>query len=195
MSDRRRLIEQEALRLFAQKGVGNVSTRELAHAVGIGESGLYRHMDSKEELALRVFGQAYKAFAHDLRAAVASSHDGFAGAVLAIVTTIYASFDNDPVLLRFLVLRQHDTMADLDLGEDNPVAVVFETVEAAFARGEIAGMDAEVALALLMGVVLQPMTNTLYARLSGPVSQHTRAVTQAALRALNCTTTLQEVSA
>lgn len=185
MTDRRHRIEQEALRLFAEKGVANVSTRELALAVGIGESGLYRHMASKEELALRVFDQAYRSFAQDLRTALAAVGVDFADQVGAIVRTIYAAFDADPVLLRFLVLRQHDTMAELDLGEDNPVSVVFACVERACAEGSVRALDPAMALAVLMGVVLQPMTNTLYGRLSAPVGAHAPVVIAAALRALN----------
>ena len=184
MSDRRIAIEREALRLFAQKGVAAVSTREIAQAVGIGESGLYRHMTSKEDLARRVFDQAYRAFAGELRGAVSGLEDDFPRAVRAVVEAIYTAFDRDPVLLRFLVLRQHDVMAELELGADNPVDVVAHILERAIGRGEVE-IDPRLALALLMGVVLQPMTNALYERLDRPVVAHTDAVAAAALRALN----------
>jgi len=184
MADRRTRIEEEALRLFAERGIAAVSTRDIAQAVGIGESGLYRHMQSKEELALRVFGQAYRQLAGKIRTALAPHAGDVHGQVTALVETIYAAFDADPVLLRFLVLRQHDTMAALDLGADNPVAMVAEVVDAACARGDIVGLSPEVALAILMGIVLQPMTNSLYGRLSAPVSAHTTAITAAVARAL-----------
>lgn len=180
---RRQDIEREALRLFAERGIASVSTRDIAAAVGCGESGLYRHMKSKDELAIRVFTEAYAAFADQLREAI----DGaltFSDRVHGIIQGIYTAFDADPVLLRFLVLRQHDGIPGASLGDDNPVEVVYQCIVAACESGEIPDMPAEIALPVLMGIALQPMTNALYGRLPLPLTPLSPVIARAALRAL-----------
>jgi len=183
---RRDDIEHAALRLFAENGIASVSTRQIAQAAGIVESGLYRHMKSKEELAQRVFGQAYRALAHEVRDALALHSGTITAEVRAIVDTILAAFDRDPILMRFLVLRQHDSIPGLNPGPDNPVAVVHDCMATAVSRGDIKDMTSELALAVLMGVVLQPLTNALYGRLPMPVSPLAPTLATVALRALGC---------
>ena len=43
-------IQQQALRLFVEKGVTETSVRDLAQAAGIAEGALYRHYASKADL-------------------------------------------------------------------------------------------------------------------------------------------------
>lgn len=180
---RKQQIERAALRLFAEKGITAVSIRDIAEAVGIVESGIYRHIRSKEELAIRVFREAYAEFSGKIREAMAGS-SRFPDQVDAIVSTIYAAFDEDPVLLRFLVLRQHDAIPAANLGDDNPVLVVRETVDAAVGAGVVPQMETEVALAILMGIILQPLTNALYGRITLPILHLAPVMSGAVLRAL-----------
>lgn len=189
---RREQIEKEALRLFAEHGVQNVSMRQIAEAVGIQEGGLYRHITSKEDLAHRVFQKAYADFAADLTAAIAvkagDPESRFRRRIREIVTLIYEAFDRDPVLLRFLVLTQHDHLARVPAGPGNPVdilaSILREAAEAQVFRGRYRGSESEVALAVMMGVILQPLTSAVYGRLPQPVSPLSLTVTLAALRVL-----------
>ncbi|MCE6958319.1 TetR/AcrR family transcriptional regulator [Cereibacter sphaeroides] len=185
-SKRRQQIEEVALRLFAERGFRDVSTKDIAEAAGIGESALYRHMESKDELAFRVFGVAYRGFAEKLSAALPEG-GSLAGDVTALVETLYRAFDEDPVLLRFLVLRQHDSIPYIDLDEVNPVSVAEGIIDRALGRGEIQG-DRQLALAVLMGIVLQPLVNALYGRIPTPVLPLAPQVGAFVLRALGAST-------
>ncbi|OFV70834.1 TetR/AcrR family transcriptional regulator [Acetobacterium wieringae] len=46
----REIILEEALNLFAVKGYQSVTVKEIAHAVGIKDSSLYKHFDSKQAI-------------------------------------------------------------------------------------------------------------------------------------------------
>jgi AcrR family transcriptional regulator len=48
----------EAARLIATQGYGTTSTRDIAHAVGITQPGLYRHFASKDEILIALFDRA-----------------------------------------------------------------------------------------------------------------------------------------
>jgi len=48
--DRRRQIQEEALRLFRERGYDRTALREIAGELGLSKSGLYHHFPSKESL-------------------------------------------------------------------------------------------------------------------------------------------------
>ncbi|CAL78322.1 putative transcriptional regulatory protein, TetR family [Bradyrhizobium sp. ORS 278] len=57
-ADRERLIVEEAIRFFAERGFEG-QTRELAKRMGIAHSVIYRHFPSKEALIERVYQEVY----------------------------------------------------------------------------------------------------------------------------------------
>ncbi len=57
-ADRERLIVDEAIRFFAERGFEG-QTRELARRMGITHSAIYRHFPSKEALIERVYQEVY----------------------------------------------------------------------------------------------------------------------------------------
>jgi AcrR family transcriptional regulator len=175
--ERRERIDRTALRLFAERSVAEVSVRDIATAAGIGESGLYRHMRSKEELAERVFREAY----------LDMSNGDFRQEIEALVETLLAAFDRDPVLFRFLVLRQHENLPSVDPGEATPVKLLLACIERAMAKGQMMRMDPEMAAAIMMGLALQPITFVLYGRIPGPAMDLKPSICAAIERALGVT--------
>ncbi len=61
-SERREHILAESLRLFAERGVFQVSTREIATAVGISQPSLYAHFKSRDEIAIELSHRALGLF-------------------------------------------------------------------------------------------------------------------------------------
>ena len=53
-------IEQEALNLFCVKGYSGTSIREIAKAVGIKDSSIYKHYSSKEEIFNQILEHFYE---------------------------------------------------------------------------------------------------------------------------------------
>jgi AcrR family transcriptional regulator len=185
---RRELIDRTALRLFAERGYAEVSVRDIAQECGIGESGLYRHMASKEELAIRVFREAYLGFAQEMVEA-APCDGGLRAALDAFIEVVLKGFDKDPILMRFLLLRQHDTLAQAITLEDmTPLTVVRACIVGAMNEKEIPHMDPDVATAMVMGAVLQPMTFMLYGRISAPAISHKNDIFLGASRTLGLQT-------
>jgi len=68
--ERREQILEVALRLFGERGAGNVTTRQIALAVGISQPSLYAHFASAdaiaEELCVRAFDALHARFAAKL---------------------------------------------------------------------------------------------------------------------------------
>lgn len=67
--DRREQILNEAMRLFLDHGVQNVTTREIAAAVGISQPSLYAHFKSREEIAVKLSERAFEQLSARMAAA------------------------------------------------------------------------------------------------------------------------------
>jgi AcrR family transcriptional regulator len=162
----RERIDQNAMTLFASKGVAETTIRDIAQSAGIAEGALYRHYRSKDDLIVALFARHYRALAQRLgvlQAAFVHSRDKIA----AMVEECCRVFDQDPMLFRFLLLVQHDSLRRVE-GE-SPVEVVRQVIEGGMARGEIRRDDPELGAALVMGIIIQPATFKTYGRLPGPM--------------------------
>lgn len=68
--DRREQILRTAEALFLARGLDNVSTREIARAVGISQPSLYAHFESRDRIAVELCTRAFQALGARLRGAV-----------------------------------------------------------------------------------------------------------------------------
>ncbi len=181
---RRELIETTALRLFAERGYSEVSVRDIAQACGIGESALYRHMTSKEDLAIRVFRRSYLGFAQEMVSAV-DQEAPLSQKLSGYLRVMLAGFDRDPILMRFLLIRQHDVLASAVTLEDvTPLTLVRDALVQAGGKGEIDLPNPDMTTALVMGAALQPMTFMFYGRLPAPALSHHRDILDGLTRLL-----------
>ena len=57
--ERREQILEEALALFAEHGIQGVSTRAIAHSVGISQPSLYAHFATRDEIAMELCVRAF----------------------------------------------------------------------------------------------------------------------------------------
>jgi len=164
----RERIEQTAMALFVAQGVSETSIRDIAHGADIAEGALYRHFRGKDELIRELFERHYAAFATRL-AALAANERASRDKLRAMVVECCRVFDADPVLFRFLLLVQHHSLRRIE-GPDTPVEVVRQVIAEGMAQREIPAGDADLATALVMGLILQPATFKTYGRLPGPLT-------------------------
>lgn len=68
-------IIQEAAVLFNKKGYDGASISDVMRATGLEKGGIYRHFESKDELALQAFDHAVALVNSYYLAAIRSSHD------------------------------------------------------------------------------------------------------------------------
>jgi AcrR family transcriptional regulator len=176
-------IEHVAIQLFASKGVRETTIKDIATAAGLSEGALYRHFTSKDDLVWRAFEHRYVALAFRLTSAAdgrATTRDRLA----AMIREIALAHDDDPALFHFLVFVQHGQLSRLAPDTPTPVTVVHDLLAAAIASGELPAQDADLATALVFGLVLQPMTFAAYGRLPGPQAAYVERLVTAAWAAL-----------
>lgn len=176
-------IQAAALHLFVEKGINEATIRDLAQAAGIAEGTIYRHYVSKEELVSDLFELNYFAYGRRLNE-LQQEERGFPAKLRAMIADICRLFDTDPTMFRFLLLVQHQALPTLPKSPDSPVDVMHKVVAEAVKSGELGIKNADLATAIVLGIVLQPATFSVYERLAGSLSRHAAAITEACLRAL-----------
>ncbi|MBM3525671.1 MAG: TetR family transcriptional regulator [Alphaproteobacteria bacterium] len=182
-ADTRARIETEALRLFVDKGVAETSVRDIAKAVRIADGALYRHFEGKDDLVWTLFETHYVDLARQLDS-LARLATGARERLAAMITGFCRFHDDNPVLFRFLLFVQHGQLAKLKPDTANPVDAVRGVLAEAIRRGELPRQDADLATALVFGVVLQTATFAAYGRLPGTLAPHRERLIAAAWAAL-----------
>ena len=170
--DTRDRIESAAIHLFVDKGVTETTVRDIAGRVELSEGALYRHFASKEDLVWQVFEKHYVALAEEIRR-LAGEARTTRGKIAAIIRGCCKAHDADPTLFRFLLFTQHGQLAKLTLDTPTPVLAVREVVVDGIRSRDLPEQDPDLATALVLGVVLQPVTFAAYGRLPstlGPIA-------------------------
>ena len=162
-------IETSALRLFAEKGVDQTTTRDIAAGAGISEGAIYRHFESKDALVHELF------LANDLRLAgelddLQARETGLRQKLAAMVRAFCVLFEEDPDMFRFLLLVQHGELQKMPPESKTPVQVLRDVIEDAIQRGEIPAQNPSVANALVFGIVLQPALFKVYGQIDEPMT-------------------------
>lgn len=176
-------IEQVALALFAEKGVDRTTIGDIAGAAGIAEGTIYRHYPGKEELIWQLFSTNYLRLAAELDALQAGRAE-LRGKLQAMVGMFCSLFEQDPDMFRFLLLVQHGQLSRVGDDVKTPVKVLRAVIDAAIARGEIPAQDAEVATAMVMGMVLQVAVFKVYGRITRPLDGAAGQIADGCWRAL-----------
>jgi AcrR family transcriptional regulator len=161
-------IEQATLALFAEKGVDRTTIGDIARAAGIAEGTIYRHYPSKEELIWQLFSRNYLDLAARLDALQAARR-GLPAKLSAMIGLFCSLYEQDPDMFRFLLLVQHGQLERVTADMPTPVKVLKTAIEEAIARGEIPPQDAEVATAMVLGMVLQVAVFKVYGRIARPL--------------------------
>jgi len=185
-TDTRQRIETAATRLFVEKGVAETSVRDIAQAVEVSEGALYRHFVSKDQLVWRIFERHYIAFAGRLQS-LADVEQTARAKVEAMIRGFCRAHDENPTLFRFLLFVQHGQLTKLSAETPTPVTVVRTVLERGMASGEIPRQDADLATALMFGIVLEPVQFAAFGRLPGdmqPLAGRLAAAVWAALTAV-----------
>ncbi len=175
------------MQLFVEKGVGETTVRDIAHAVGLSEGALYRHFTGKEQLVWQLFERNYTEFAARL-GTLAGAESTARGKLAAMIRGFCQAHDENPTLFRFLVFTQHGQLGRLADATPTPVSVMRAVIEGGIASGEIPAQDADLATALVFGVVLEPVQFAAYGRLPSDMSslcERLIAAAWAAITAVN----------
>lgn len=177
------LIARTALELFVRKGITETTVRDIAAAAGLAEGTLYRHFDSKDELAWELFHANYTAFAQELDR-LQRNFETLKEKLAAMIRRFCAFFDRDPVLFSYLLLAQHAQLKKVTPEMATAVTVLQKVIAQGMARREIPAGEVEVAAAMVLGLVLQVAVFKAYDRITQDLSDLSETLVAACWRVL-----------
>jgi AcrR family transcriptional regulator len=174
------------MQLFGEKGIAQVTIKDIAKMAGCAEGALYRYYESKEEMAWALFRGETARFGERVRERL--MEDGsFPERIRRGVSAFYRFFDEDEVIFSFILLAQHDFPGREPIPpESNPNDLVARFVEQGNKAGAFHIEDPLLGAAMVLGLVLQPATMSLYGRLPGPLSDRIEPVSRACEKVLGC---------
>lgn len=176
-------IARVALDLFVTKGVTETTTKDIARMAGVAEGAMYRHYASKEALAWDLFVTPFTHFAGELDR-LQHGQRTLRAKLDVMIRQFCAFFDQDRTLFTYLLLDQHGHLARVKPDTPNPVDVLRRVIAGGMARREIPKGDADVATAMVLGLVLQVAITAIYGRITRPLTSLADTLVAAAWRVL-----------
>lgn len=153
----KREILRAALKLFSERGLASTSIRDIAEESGYTNPALYKHFESKEELALHLFETCHARVWTRCAQALASG-PRFEDKLEAYVAAWMAMLDTEPEVLAFLAdsARVLWPRASASVRRKTMIGLARKLVEEApKVRGSRAAIDADVAAASMQGTLAE----------------------------------------
>jgi AcrR family transcriptional regulator len=165
----KQLIDDTALRLFVEKGVTATTIKDIAGTAGIAEGTIYRHYDSKQELAWKIFAKNITELAVNLDRCQ-QKHQAVKDKLAAFINLCYSFFDTKPMLFSYLLLDHHGHIRKMTPEMPSPVRVLKNVIAEGMAAGEIPQADADVKTAMVLGLLIQVAVFKIYGRITQSLS-------------------------
>ena len=166
MAGKREIIKEQALRLFADRGIDGVSVRDIAQECDMKASNLYSHFASKEALVAEIFSEGHEAYGFKLAQSIIYAED-FRSRLNNMLQVICELHDQDQHRFRFLIFSQHVGYVEIQNEDYNSLNIVVEQVQKAMLAGEIPDRDPQLIAMAIVGIVVQIATGILYGRING----------------------------
>lgn len=150
---RRGRILSAAARIFAEKGYGNATTKEIAREADMGESTLYNYFESKREILLTITGQLKDEMPLALQRAQAL------GGTEAIIAMFESAMDITDSMLPFVRTLIGEAWLDEAILQDYVVAYITQVhrvikvfIQERIDAGDIRKVDPDLVAQLVMGM-------------------------------------------
>ncbi|MEM9748036.1 MAG: TetR/AcrR family transcriptional regulator [Actinomycetota bacterium] len=158
-AETRRTILDVARRLFAERGYGGVTNKDLAAEAGLTSGALYHYVESKLDLYCAVYEDMQEKIYERFQKAEASEQT-FIGKLEAVLEEAHDLNHEDPSLARFVGIVRSDARRHPDvrkrLGPSNSVGDRFflNMVECGIRTGEIAVEDQDLVREFVMLILV-----------------------------------------
>ena len=167
--EKRRVILDAAVRVFARKGFHTSRVGDIAEEAGVAHGLLYHYFSSKDEVLETIFREHWSALLDRIHA-VESSGEPPAEQLRGIVRAMFHGWRHDPDAVR-VVIREIARSAEIGqrVGElVKPIGAIRRIVERGQSEGEFRrDLDADTAAVIVYGAIDELVTGWVLGRLPG----------------------------
>lgn len=182
-STTRKRLERCALTLFVKKGITATTIKDIAQKAGVAEGTLYRHYESKDELAKQLYLDAHTHISAEVKEVILKCND-IQQKLKTMVHFFCEKYDEDPIVFNYLLLAQHEQIKALSEKEISAHDIVVSIFNDAIRKKEMPKRDAQLCAIILLGVLLQAAICRVYNRISRPMVDDSTVLYQAIVNAL-----------
>lgn len=148
---RKSRLKQSALRLFADKGISETTTRQISQMAGSAEGTLYRHYNSKEHLALALFTESMEVFKNFLFEKISGKNDSF-NKIKALVSGFIEFAVNFPVEYTYITSGHDRSFRKLPKDTFKPKDVFVQVIQEGQKNGAFRKMEPHLAVGMIIGM-------------------------------------------
>jgi AcrR family transcriptional regulator len=174
-------ILRAALELFTEKGIHATTTKDIARRAGVSEGALYRHFQSKQELAEDLYLTHLSYFTAQLDRSVLVV-PSLRERLDAFVEGCFHFFDEDRTLFTYLILSEHNELGRTSRKVRHIRHLVRDILVDGQTKGETREGDVEVFGALIIGMIIRVAIFRIYGLISGDLRSRSREVAAACFR-------------
>ena len=165
--EKRRVILDAAVRVFARKGFHASRVGDIAEEAGVAHGPLYHYFSSKDEVLETIFREHWSTLLERIHA-VETSGDGPVEQLRGIVRAMFHGWRDDPDVVR-VVIREIARSAEIGerVGElVKPIGTIRRIFESGQAEGEFRrDLDADTAAVIVYGAIDELVTGWVLGRL------------------------------
>ncbi|MEK7466298.1 MAG: helix-turn-helix domain-containing protein [Planctomycetota bacterium] len=164
-------ILNAAIRLFVENGVASTTIRDIAKAAKVAEGTLYRHYDSKEELARDILQTNLATFS-DFLDRGARTKPNLAGRLEGIARAFAEAYEENQDVARFILFSHAAEMGRLPKSMRLPRHVVLDILKEAVAARELpASADLDLLQAMIIGACSRLLLAKAYGEVKGDLRE------------------------
>lgn len=155
-TERKDQLFDVATRLFREKGFHNTSMQELADALGVQKSSLYYHVESKEELLLRILEEGSRLQAaqiDEIYAADICPTEKLRRALMGYATTVMEYQDLFSVYINELQSLPVEQTGQIHSVRQNYQRVLTQIIEEGIRNGCFRSTDPKIACLAVLGML------------------------------------------
>ncbi len=179
---KRDAIERAVVQIIAAKGLHATSIKDIARVSGVSPGLLYRYWTDRDDLAAAVYRRHFDDMLARLIRAARGAPDEWSE-LAALVREFLQFADEQPLLLKFLLLSQHDLAGSVP-AEQGVRTLLLHALQRAREAGVLRPIEPDLAMQFLLGLVLQPVVGMIYGDVAPPVSSRADAILDALARVL-----------
>lgn len=184
-------IMSAALSCFAEKGYDGASNKDIAMASGTSEAALYRHFESKEDLAKSLHMHYLNMLVSKIEETAVSRRPTLEK-LRDIVTLMLDSYREETSAFRFVLLNVHEHMWKLPRKTRYPVDTIETLIVEGQRSGVVRGGDSRILASVFLGCILRPILASLAPPGFAPDlvknRRHDKTIAEAAIAAVSAAT-------
>ncbi len=180
----RKKLERCALNLFVQKGVIATTIKDIAGSAEVAEGTMYRHYQSKEELATELYIRAYKDLSVLLKEAL-NQELSLKDKIKRLCNIVCSAYDEDPITFNYLLIAQHHQLPKINHEDYSFNTFLCQIFQQAMDANEIQNEDPNYYSGVLLGILVQAAAQRNYKRMTSPLAQDAEKLTNTLYQALS----------